>query len=454
MTAQPQLPFPRRINRRAFLYGLGGVGIGLPFLEGAPDRSAWAAGEEPVFVLFMGTGNGIIADKFWPAQQGALTDLATEPNATGILGDFAERLTFVRGLRYPGQATADSHGQSYPQMLTGAPYGNVGSALRNATAPSIDVILAPLLNPDASDPLTLYSGMQQSYIDAAMSWTTEGNLRAPEGNPYVVYSSLLSSVGGNADQNALTDAVLVRRQSAVDLARDELLTFQARTKVSQTDRARIEQHLTALRDIEQSLGVLAGSTCSADLLDVTGIGAVKETYKDNGMVEVVSKLQLDLAAFAFACNLNHVATLQSGGGLDTTRYDVPSNERAWTFHHISHQIQSDAAAGNDPVAAQAHSEIDRLRMDTLAHGLRQFDAHNLLDKSIVMWTNQFSDGRAGAFSDLPYILAGNPYGRLKAGQFVDGANAFNGALLTTIARVLGVDRLIGSAEAGLDVLLA
>ena len=41
------------VNRRAFLYGAGGIAIGLPFLEGLPERSAWAAGAEPVFTLFM-----------------------------------------------------------------------------------------------------------------------------------------------------------------------------------------------------------------------------------------------------------------------------------------------------------------------------------------------------------------------------------------------------------------
>jgi len=30
-------------NRRAFLRGAGTVAIGLPFLEGLPERSAWAA---------------------------------------------------------------------------------------------------------------------------------------------------------------------------------------------------------------------------------------------------------------------------------------------------------------------------------------------------------------------------------------------------------------------------
>lgn len=453
MTALSKVSARGRINRRAFLYGLGGVGIGLPFLESSPERSAWAAGDDPVFALFMGTANGIIVDKFWPTELGQLTELGTEPNATGLLGDFAEQLLFVRGLHYPANATRETHGQAYPQMLTGAPYTSGTAALSNASAPSIDVILAPLLNPDGAEPLTLYSGMKQGYLDEALSWSAEGTVRAAEGNPFAVYTSLVEAVTNNQHATALVDAVLVRRQSAIDLAREELLTFQGRTGISQSDSARLDQHLTALRNIEQSLTQLAGSVCSTDLLDVAGITAANETYRQNGMVEVVSKLQLELAAFAFACNLNHVATLQSGDGLDQTRYDVPSNGRAWSFHHISHQIQSDGSAGMDALAVQAHSEIDRLRMETLAHGIRQFDAHQLLDKALILWTNQFSNGTVGSFTDLPFILAGNPRGRLRGGQYV-AYNGDNSQLLTTVAQVVGVDRLIGTASRGLDELLA
>lgn len=452
MTANLTSPRPR-LNRRAFLYGLGGVGIGLPFLESARDRSAWAAGEEPTFVLFIGTANGVIRDNFWPAQDGPLTALASESNALGILGEFAQQLLVVRGLRYPGNGAGDTHGWSYPQMLTGAPaVAKQGSPLANATAPSLDVILAPVLNPDAAAPLTLYSGMKAGYINEAMSWNADGTVRAAQGNPFVVYTDLVSASGLGADTSALSQAVLVRRQSVIDLARDELMTFRGRAGISSSDSARLELHLTALRDIEQTLGDLA-STCTTTSLDVAAITAADDTYRQNGMVELVSKLQLQLTAFAFACNLNHVATLQSGDGEDITRYDVPSNARGWTFHHISHQVQSDSSVGDDPLAVQAHVEIDRLRMETLAYGLRTFRDHQLLDKSVVMWANQFSDPRSGSFSDLPIIVAGNPYDRLRSGQSISYTGHYNGELLTTLARAVGLDQLIGSATGALEELL-
>lgn len=454
MSAHTRPRLHRPINRRAFLYGLGGVGIGLPFLESAPEHSAWAQDEQPVFVLFVGTGNGIIADEFWPAL-GPLTDLATHPNATGILGDFADNLLMIRGLRTPLGPNSDTHGQSYPQMLTGAPYSTTvrTGPLSHATAPSLDVILAPLLNPGAADPLTLYSGMKSGFVGEAMSWTAEGNVRPAEGNPFTVYTQLVAAAEQGTAPGTLADAVLVRRQSAIDLARDELVSFRGRANLSQSDSLRLEQHLEALRNLERSLSAVPVSTCSTEQLDVAGITASNETFEQDGMVEVVSKLQLELAAFAFACNLNHVATLQSGDGLDMTRYDVP-DARGWTFHHISHQVQSDAQISDDPIAVAAHAQIDRLRMETLAHGLRKFEAHGLLDKALILWTNQFGDGRHGISADLRHILVGNPYGRLKSGQFIKSSGGYNGELLTTIAQIMGVDVLVGTAEHGFDEIVA
>jgi len=57
------IEFPKRrkvINRRAFLYGAGTIAIGLPFLEGLPERSAWAANAQPIFTFFLCGACGVI----------------------------------------------------------------------------------------------------------------------------------------------------------------------------------------------------------------------------------------------------------------------------------------------------------------------------------------------------------------------------------------------------------
>jgi hypothetical protein len=142
---------------------------------------------------------------------------------------------------------------------------------------------------------------------------------------------------------------------------------------------------------------------------------------------------MSVMAVAFACNFNRVATLQWGDGTDQTKYAVPSNASlGWPFHHISHRVQSDSATGMNPTAEQAHSEIDALRMETLAAGLDHFASRGLQDSCYVMWTNHVSDGPSHSFKNVPVILWGNAGGYLKQGQYVDAANSGNNKLLNTL----------------------
>ncbi len=448
------------INRRAFLRGAGGVAIGLPFFESIPMRSAWSQGNEPLFAFFIGTACGVVQSSFWPSEKGELTDLSADTNAAGALAGFEQWVTFVQGLRAPSSTTGSTHVAGMVPMFTGAPADGAGGVTAMATAPSIDVILAPYLNPDAAEPLTLYSGLKGGYIDERLSFDQNGQVRPAEGNPYNVYLELMGAGpmegdGTPADTDARLTELLARRGSAIDLVRDDLQALLGRTNINDADRQRLELHLSSLRDLETGLTDAAaepGTTCSVSSLDLDAIEAsdVNNLYRTNGQIEIVAELQMQLAAFAFACNLNHVATLQIGDGEDGTVYDVPSNARGWRFHHVSHRIESDGSVGNDPLAEQAHAEIDRVRLETFRRGLAKFDEHGLLDRSIIMWANHMADGPSGSLNNLPIIVAGNAGGTFRTGYHrAPESSGFNSAipnsrLLTTIAHALGVEATIGT----------
>src|SRR5262245_27029041 len=89
-------PFGQRANRRAFLRGVGGVVLGLPFLEGAPDRSAWAQDDAPRFLFFLVAANGVVKNQFFPSATGAITtaSLQAETKAVSALADHAANLLF------------------------------------------------------------------------------------------------------------------------------------------------------------------------------------------------------------------------------------------------------------------------------------------------------------------------------------------------------------------------
>src|SRR5690606_38892192 len=117
------------VNRRAFLRAAGTAGVALPFLEGLPERSAFAqVSENPVFGLFVCTANGVVQawqnepERFWPTQTGALTTAGMEGSSaercTGLLAEHADRLLVVKGINYPSGLSGCGHAQGLVQCLT------------------------------------------------------------------------------------------------------------------------------------------------------------------------------------------------------------------------------------------------------------------------------------------------------------------------------------------------
>ena len=63
------------------------------------------------------------------------------------------------------------------QCLTGmAPTGSANKA--TSTGESVDTTIAKLVNPTGVEPLTLYSGMKEGYIDEKLSFSSAGQVRA------------------------------------------------------------------------------------------------------------------------------------------------------------------------------------------------------------------------------------------------------------------------------------
>jgi hypothetical protein len=438
--ALSRLPSTRRtpVNRRAFLRA-GAVAIGLPFLEGLPERSAWAIDKPPVFCLFIVTANGVVPSQFFPSAPGPLTtgSLASEAEkATSVLAPHADNLLFIEGINFPQMGPiACGHAEGLCQSLTAAPPGSSGSTAYSSGV-SADVLIAQTVNPGGADPLTLYAGTKTSDISERISFKAAGagQTRAAELNPYTLYAKLVGLMGAGGAVDPMAAELLASRKSVNDLVRAELKSLQGLPDLSADDRQRLQQHFDAIRETEVTLGQMS-QACTENGLATSQLEALKDgiVFDPNGMIEDVAKLHLELVALAFACNFNRVATLQHGDGMDATKYNVPSNASlGWTFHQISHRIQSDSATDLNPIAEMAHHEIDVLRLQTLLHGLDQFKARGLFDKSFIMWTNQMADGPSHSFKNVPHIIVGDGGGYLKQGAFVDAGGATNNRLFNAL----------------------
>jgi len=443
------------INRRAFLRGAGGVAVALPFLEGYLERSAFGAlPTNPVFGFFICTANGVVQaggsdpEKFWPMALGAIdtpTLAAATDRCTSLLADHASRLLFVKGINYPNGGTGCGHASGLAQTLTGlAPTGAGNKAV--STGVSADTAIAQLVNPAGVDPLTLYSGLKEGYINEKLSFSAAGQVRAAEGNPYNVYKKLMgvATPGGTGGGSTTIDQLVKRRRSCNDLVRAELNTLRGRSDLSSADKLRLDQHFSYIRDLENTMTGMA-MQCSLAGLDVNAITALNtgSAFRQNGKIEDVAKLQMDLVGLAFSCNMTRVATLQVGDGTDHTNY-VVDGVTTEKFHYISHR-QADDGSGTGakiPNAVELHTKIDRIRMGTFKYMLDRWKTYStpngpLLDNAFAMWTSHVANGPSHSFNNLPIIIAGSAGGYLKQGQYVDGARSTNGKLLTTLITAAG-----------------
>jgi hypothetical protein len=448
-----------RPGRRAFLRTVGGLGIGLPFLEGLAERSAFAqdaAAAAPTFGMMICTANGVVQafrqepEKFWPTDLGPLTTAGMQAfaadRATGLLADYASKLLIVRGVNYPFSNRGCGHALGLALCLTAAETaGDAQNAV--ATGISADTLIASELHPAGVEPLALYAGRKGGYIDEKLSFRAPNQVRAAEGNPWNVYQRLMGLV--QPDTGASTgeaDRLALRRRSVNDLVREELNSLMNLSSLSSEDRNRLDLHFTSVRDIENNM--LSMAACTAERLDVPALQAMNEGSafrRTDNTIEDVAKLQIDLAAFAFACNASRVATLQIGDGTDGTRYTV-NGVQAERFHWISHRQTSDSNNG-EPIAnaVEVHTEIDRMRMLTFKHLLDRFSSYSmpngtLLDASYALWTSHVAIGPSHSFNNLPIIIAGGAGGFLRTGQYVDAGGVGNNLLLNTLITANGVRR--------------
>src|SRR4051812_46999800 len=263
--------FKRRkvINRRAFLYGAGTIAIGLPFLEGLPERSAWAANAQPVFTFFLCGACGVEPKRFWPTATGDLSTLLASGKAVDALADQAKNLLIVKGVQFPLTGpTGCGHAQGLSQALTGkTPTGSGGQA--TATGPSVDFVISNAVNATGNAPLTLYAGnLKNGFIADRLSFDDSARVRASVDNPYKLYQKLtglampagsggtgMAGAGGGSGTpapNPQAAELIAKRKSVNDTIRAELNSLMQNPKLSAEDKQRLQQHFEAIRDTENT----------------------------------------------------------------------------------------------------------------------------------------------------------------------------------------------------------
>jgi len=434
-TSSDNVNFPNpRIDRRMVLRGAGGLMLGLPLLDAfMPKKAAAQTAMRSPFVLIVVGDNGVVQagvtlngqtgepEKFWPTATGSLTkasmtaDKATR--STGELADYAEKLLIVRGINLPYNSTGCSHSAADAQILTAAKITSGGTnALGQGI--SVDTAIAKAKNPAGRDPLVMHAGMFSPGgtgfdIPGYVSYVASKQPRVYIDSPYKAYQTIIGAVGtGMTGTSAEAQAQMqraTRSKSINDILRPQIQALLARKDLSSDDHNRLDQHLTAIRDIEIKS---TSTTFTVPDADVQNMKKIDPKPYDQSTRDQAVKLYMELMAFAVAADYTRVAVLKVGDRIDDHQYTI--NGQTFKFHDASHRA---VANGLD-----LHHAVDRMMLGYYKNLLDMVSAYttptgSLLDQGVTIWTNQCATG-AHSFSNIPWIQAGTANGFFKQGQYV------------------------------------
>src|SRR5512134_2630675 len=227
----------RTISRRSLLQGVG-VGLSLPLLNiMAPVAARAEQGRVPRRMFGICNNLGLLPGEFFPAASGR--DYTPSPYLKH-LQDYRNDFTVMSGVSHPN---VDGGHPSDISFLTAAPHP-ASSSFRNTI--SLDQYIAERIGT-----LTRFPSLTLAINGAArsLSWTGTGVAIPPEERAADVFNQLF--LQGTPEQIEAQIHRLDTGRSILDAVSAQAKDLQR--EVGASDRSRLEQYFTSVRDLEHRL---------------------------------------------------------------------------------------------------------------------------------------------------------------------------------------------------------
>jgi len=418
---------PLHPSRRRFLRGvLGGaaVGVGLPWLEFmAHPAKAHAAGADAFprrFVLFF-WGNGMLPDRWVPTGTGADYTLSEQLEP---LASIREHLTVVSGMAVK-TPNIGAHSSGPAGFLAGGPLRQDGTNMV-MPGPTIDQIIANEVGGN-----TVFRSLEIAVEDGArgLSHTSPTSVNPAESNPRVLFERLFGGSFRAPGEEPIVDPTLSLRRSVLDAVSDNVRRLQNR--VGTADKARLDQHFSAVRDLELRVARL--------LEDPPNLAACSRPQEPGDYLPIDGRPQMsaltavmaDMAAMSLACDQTRVLSLW---------YSSPVNNILYPGAYAGHHGLTHDEPGDQPTV----NMIVRSIMGDFATFVQRLAAVDegdgtLLDHTGILATSDVSQGRNHSIDEYPVLLAGKMGGYLKPGQhYRSGSGASVSKVALTMAQGMGL----------------
>ena len=394
-------------TRRTFLRGAG-VTMALPWLEslpafGSPAGASAAAPPKRFAALFMGCG--VNPDHWWAKGSGASMELGRclEPVAP-----LRPKLNVIHGLFNKRALGVGIHPGQTGNILSGAALQK-GAELKGGV--SVDQMLAKHLGEETVQPSMVLgceqpiTGYHETNFSMAysshISWQSATSPVPMEVYPSLAFDALFDNRGNK------------RNQSILDRVRDEAVLLSR--KVSPGDRAKLDEYLTSVREVERRVVPMRREKQAGDARAASrGRSALTMPRPDNGLPEDIRdhmRLMCDLIALGFQTDKTRIATLllcRDISGLFYPFLDVTA-----AHHGASHDDRS-----------EAYERVTRFYVSQFAYLASRLNAMlegsgTVLDNTCLLFTNSLWSGTKHDASKVPVLLAGGLGGTLQTGRVLD-----------------------------------
>jgi len=391
-----------RISRRAVLRGAG-VAVALPWLESLPvfgDTTNPAVFPKRFGVMFMGNG---INENNWSAE-GSGADLKLSKTLSP-LEPLKHKINVIDGLF---NKAATGHGIHPPQtgsLLSGAEIQK-GAVIRSGI--SVDQMIANVIGQDTpqssivlacEQPMSGYHETNYSMAYSShISWQTPDSPVPVEVYPSLAWDNLFENRGSQINVSIL------------DRVKDRAETLSR--KVSSEDKAKLDEYLTSVREVEKRVeSTRKVKNQSDELAKQKNRAAFTMERPQNGLPEDLRdhvRLMCDIIAIAFQTDRTRVASLIISRDLSAMYY--PFLQVSEGHHAASHNNLS-----------EGYERISRFHVSQLAYLATKLDSMpegegTVLDNSCLMFLSELWIGRLHDNTRLPLVLAGGLGGTLETGR--------------------------------------
>ncbi len=435
------LPRNRRVHfsRRQFLKGAtaaGTMGLALPIL---PSLGKAAEGDFPKRLVIMSSANGVPRpETSWNVTSNGSGQITALSEILSPLQAHLSDLLVLEGLdlevgKSQNQPSNSFHGheRGLAGILTGRPLqlGNFEANSGYGTGISIDQYLANKWSGQ-----TPIHSLQIGLVSRLQSWRNR-NALVYAGNNQPLFSENDGSVlfdqifGEQIQEPEALIRLRKRRQSVLDMLKNDMTNVDKR--ISANDRARLDQHYTAFRELEQVLQGGEQSSCGQFAAPTFSTN----DWTSESQMDGTSDFQLTQMVQAMACDRTRVATVQFGSGLGALNLSMVGHNDSW--HTLSHDSDSDTAAQdklvllNQYIAGRFAKILTEMKKIPEGNG-------TMLDNSLVVWVNELGKGNNHRYDDIPIVMAGNLQGVMNCdGRHVQLGNRSSNDLLVTLLHAFG-----------------